>query len=95
MMEIALGVMACAVFAALTAVATTAALKSARVDDLIGEVFSPWIRDPFEDPGAMDSADSPLHTDPTPPRRPVMARAVTLTDPPSDQRVFRARGTPP
>lgn len=47
MMEIALSLMACAVFAALTAVAVTAALKSARVDDIIGEVFSPWIQDPF------------------------------------------------
>lgn len=57
MMEIALSLMACAVFAALAAVAVTAALKSARVDDVIGEVFSPWIQDPFaasEDRGAAD-----------------------------------------
>ena len=52
MMEIALGLVACAVFAALAAVAITAALESARVDDVIGEVFSPWIHDPF---GASDA----------------------------------------
>lgn len=69
MMGIALGVMASAVFAALTAVATLAALKSARVDDIIGEVFSPWIGDPSEDPSTTDCADSPIRTDPTPPQR--------------------------
>lgn len=47
MFEIALLLLACAVFAALTAVAVTAALKAARVEDLIGEVFSPWLQDPF------------------------------------------------
>jgi hypothetical protein len=47
MMELGIALLACAVFAALAAVSVTAALKSARVDDAIGEVFSPWIEDPF------------------------------------------------
>jgi hypothetical protein len=56
MMEIGLGLLACGVFAALTAVAVTAALKSARVDDIIGEVFSPWIQDPFAPPVPPETA---------------------------------------
>lgn len=48
MMALGMSLMACAVFVALAAVAVTAALKSARIDNVIGEVFSPWIEDPFE-----------------------------------------------
>lgn len=59
MMEIALGVMACAVFATLTVVAAGAALKSARVDDIIGEVFSPWIE---RSPQAADEAKAAAPT---------------------------------
>lgn len=60
MMEIALGLLACAVFATLAAVAVTAALKSARVDNIIGEVFSPWIQEPS---AATDAAlRSPAET---------------------------------
>jgi hypothetical protein len=70
MMEIALTLMACAVFAALTAVAVTAALKSARVDDVIGEVFSPWIHDPFEAPAAPKVAEPPRADDDAPTRQP-------------------------
>ncbi|CAN7267008.1 hypothetical protein [Brevundimonas sp. LjRoot202] len=51
MLEIALLLLACAVFAALTFVAVTAALRAARVEDVIGEVFSPWLHDPFGSPG--------------------------------------------
>ncbi|WP_332676798.1 hypothetical protein [Brevundimonas sp.] len=62
MMEIALGVLACAVFAALAVGAATAALRSARVDDIIGEVFSPWISHPSgeaERPKAEGRRDVP------------------------------------
>jgi len=41
-MGIALALLTCAVFAALTIVAVAAALKSARVDNVIHELFSPW-----------------------------------------------------
>ncbi len=42
MMGIALALLTCAVFAALTIIAVAAALKSARVDTVIDELFSPW-----------------------------------------------------
>jgi hypothetical protein len=58
MMEIALTLLACAVFAALTAIAITAALKSARVDDIIGEVFSPWKPDSLAATAARRPADA-------------------------------------
>lgn len=51
MMEIATLLMLCALFAALAAFAVTAALKAARVENLLGEVFSPWLHGPFGDPG--------------------------------------------
>lgn len=51
MMDIALGLMACAVFAALAAVSVTAALRSARAENIIGQVFSPWIEDRSGKPG--------------------------------------------
>lgn len=59
MMQIILSLVACAVFAALAAVAVTAALKSARVDDVIGEVFSPWIHDPFGASDSRQAAEAP------------------------------------
>ena len=46
MMQFAMMVMGCAVFAGLAALAISAALRAARVEDLIEEVFSPWMEDP-------------------------------------------------
>ena len=60
MMQIALILMACAVFAALAALAIAAVLRAARIDDLIGEVFSPWIEDPSgPSPAVRDEAWAP------------------------------------
>lgn len=42
MVGIGLALLTFAVFAALTILAVTAALKSARVDNVINDVFSPW-----------------------------------------------------
>lgn len=50
-MGLALALLTCAVFAALTVLAIAAALKSARVDNVIAEVFSPW---PEEKPRSGD-----------------------------------------
>lgn len=57
MMEIAQLLLLCAVFAALVIVAVTAALKSARVSDVIGEVFSPWLEESFSVSDAPTLAD--------------------------------------
>ncbi|MBI2262353.1 MAG: hypothetical protein HYU62_11915 [Caulobacterales bacterium] len=64
MLEIALLLLACAVFAALTFVAVTAALRAARVEDVIGEVFSPWLHDPF---GAPETGEPAPRDDRGPP----------------------------
>lgn len=85
MMGIALTLLACAVFAALTTFSVTAALRSARVDDIIGQVFSPWIQDPFAASEAAVAAEASrseagmpkVHESPAAPadRRPLTARA--------------------
>ncbi len=57
MMQIAMMLMACAVFAALAALGISAALRAARIEDLIEEVFSPWIEDPVGlSPSSRDEA---------------------------------------
>ncbi|HYC66876.1 hypothetical protein [Brevundimonas sp.] len=60
MMGLALILLACAVFAALTAFSVTAALRSARVDDIIGQVFSPWIQDPFAASEGAVAVEAPV-----------------------------------
>lgn len=65
MFEIALILLAGAVFAALAFVAITAALKAARVEDVIGEVFSPWLQDPF---GPAETGEAAARDDGPPPR---------------------------
>lgn len=81
MFEIALILLAGAVFAALAFVAITTALKAARVEDVIGEVFSPWLQDPF---GPDETGEAAARDDGPPPhdaeaaaetRRAVAARA--------------------
>ena len=51
MMGLALTLLTFAIFAALTIVAVTAALKSARVDTIIEDLFSPW---PEREPSRPD-----------------------------------------
>jgi hypothetical protein len=57
MMQIATLLLLCAVFAALVIVTIATALKSARVENLIGDVFSPWLQDPFETSTAPDASE--------------------------------------
>lgn len=74
MLEIALLLLASAVFAALTFVAVTAALRAARVEDVIGEVFSPWLQDPFGSPETGEPASR--NDDGPPPQHPRSAEAT-------------------
>lgn len=74
MLEIALLLLASAVFAALTFVAVTAALRAARVEDVIGEVFSPWLHDPFGAPETGEPA--PRDDGGPPPHHPCDGEAV-------------------
>ena len=73
MLEIALLLLASAVFAALTFVAVAAALRAARVEDVIGEVFSPWLHDPF---GSPDGEPAAGNDDGPPPQHPRGAEAA-------------------
>ena len=69
MMGIAQLLIACALFIGLAAIAVTAALKTARVEDRIGEVFATWLHDPFDDTNTAPGAE-PASREGAEPRNP-------------------------
>ena len=69
MAGIGLALLTFAVFAALTFLAITAALKSPRVDTVINEVFSPWPEgEPARPDGRLAKSDRPMVRRPPGPR---------------------------
>lgn len=87
MFEIALLLLACVVFAALTVVAVAAALKATRVEDVIGEVFSPWFQDPFGSSGGLEIGEpTSRDEDDVSPQHPRASEAI-----PEERRVVAGR----